>query len=43
VKPPTRQGFGTSMMEGMISSQLGGDVNFHWCEEGVVCEIVFEM
>jgi hypothetical protein len=31
------------MMEGMISSQLGGEVNFHWREEGVVCEIVFDM
>jgi PAS domain S-box-containing protein len=43
VKPPTHQGFGTSMMEGMISSQLGGDVNFHWREEGVVCEVIFDM
>jgi len=43
VKPPTHQGFGTSMMEGMISSQLGGDVNFHWREEGVVCEVIFDL
>jgi two-component sensor histidine kinase len=43
VKPPTHQGFGTSMMEGMISSQLGGEVKFNWREEGVVCEIVFDM
>jgi PAS domain S-box-containing protein len=43
VKPPTHQGFGTSMMEGMISSQLGGEINFHWCEQGLVFEIVFDM
>ena len=43
VKPPTHQGFGTRMMEGMISSQLGGEINFNWRKEGVVCEIVFDM
>jgi two-component sensor histidine kinase len=43
VKPPTHQGFGMNMMEGMISSQLGGGANFHWREEGVVCEIVFDI
>jgi two-component sensor histidine kinase len=43
VKLPAHQGFGTSMIKGMISSQLGGEVNFHWREEGVECEIVFEL
>jgi two-component sensor histidine kinase len=43
VRPPTHQGFGTSMMEGMISSQLDGDVIFYWREEGVVCEVFFDM
>ena len=43
VKPPTHQGFGTRMMEGMISSQLGGDINFHWRIKGVVCAILFGM
>jgi PAS domain S-box-containing protein len=41
VKPPTRQGFGTSMMEGVISSQLGGAVEIQWREEGIVCDIAF--
>jgi two-component sensor histidine kinase len=43
VEPPTHRGFGTSMVEGVISNQLGGEVNFHWHEEGVVCEIVFDV
>ena len=43
MKPPTHQGFGISMIEGMISRQLGGEVNFHWRKEGVVCEIGFDM
>jgi len=43
VKPPTHQGFGTRMMEGMISSQLGGHINFHWRIKGVVCAILFGM
>jgi PAS domain S-box-containing protein len=43
LKLPTCQGFGLSMMEGVISSQLGGEVNFHWRKEGLVCEIGFDM
>jgi PAS domain S-box-containing protein len=43
LKQPTYQGFGLSMMEGVISRQLGGEVNFHWRKEGVVCEIGFDM
>jgi PAS domain S-box-containing protein len=43
VTPPTHQGFGTSMLEGMISNQLGGEVTFAWRPEGVVCEIGFGM
>jgi PAS domain S-box-containing protein len=39
VTPPTRQGFGTRVMERMICGQLNGEVNFDWCPEGVACEI----
>ena len=38
VKPPTRQGFGTRMLEGMIR-QLKGEMRFEWRAEGFVCEI----
>ena len=37
VKPPARQGFGMSVMQGMVRS-LGGDVNFDWREEGLSAE-----
>jgi PAS domain S-box-containing protein len=39
VTPPTRQGFGTRVMERMICGQLHGEVNFDWRPEGVACEI----
>jgi PAS domain S-box-containing protein len=39
VRPPTRQGFGTRVMERMIRGQLNGEVNFDWRPEGVACEI----
>jgi PAS domain S-box-containing protein len=39
VKPPTRQGFGTRLMESMIRSQLKGEMRFDWRAEGFVCEI----
>jgi two-component sensor histidine kinase len=38
VKPPTRQGFGTRMLEGMIR-QPKGEMRFEWRAEGFVCEI----
>ncbi|MEA2946143.1 MAG: hypothetical protein QOI40_1473, partial [Alphaproteobacteria bacterium] len=40
VKPPTRRGFGTRVMEGMIGGQLKGQMRFDWREEGLVCEII---
>jgi PAS domain S-box-containing protein len=43
VQPPTHRGFGTSMMEGVIASQPGGEVRFDWREEGLVCEIRFDL
>ncbi len=38
VKAPTRKGFGTRIIERMIS-QLKGTTNFDWRAEGLVCEI----
>jgi PAS domain S-box-containing protein len=38
VTPPTRRGFGTSVMEGMIR-QINGDMRFDWRAEGLTCEI----
>jgi two-component system, chemotaxis family, CheB/CheR fusion protein len=39
VSPPSRQGFGTRVMERMICGQCNGELDFDWREEGVVCEI----
>jgi two-component sensor histidine kinase len=40
VKPPTRQGFGTRVMRGLIQGQLKGEMRFDWRAEGLACEIV---
>jgi two-component system CheB/CheR fusion protein len=39
VAPPTRQGFGTRIIDRMIRDQLKGTVRFDWHKEGLVCEI----
>ena len=39
VKPPTRRGFGTHVMNGMIRSQLKGEMHFDWRPEGLACKI----
>jgi PAS domain S-box-containing protein len=39
LKPPTRKGFGTHVMETMIRRHEGGDVRLNWHAEGLVCEI----
>jgi PAS domain S-box-containing protein len=39
VKPPTRRGFGTRVMESMIRDQLKGEMRFEWRMEGLECEI----
>ena len=39
VKPPTRTGFGTRVMRGMIRGQLKGAMRFDWRAEGLACEI----
>jgi two-component sensor histidine kinase len=43
VTPPTRQGFGTRVMERMIRGQLKGDVHLDWRAEGLACEIAIPM
>jgi PAS domain S-box-containing protein len=40
VKEPTRRGFGTRVMERMISGQHKGDLRFDWRAEGLACEII---
>jgi two-component sensor histidine kinase len=40
VKPPTRRGFGTRVMDNMIRGQLEGEMRFDWRAEGLACEIV---
>jgi two-component sensor histidine kinase len=39
VTPPTRAGFGTRVIEGMIRDQLNGDLRFDCDAEGLSCEI----
>jgi PAS domain S-box-containing protein len=41
VRTPTRQGFGTRVIEGMIG-QLKGTARFDWHAEGLVCEIALQ-
>jgi PAS domain S-box-containing protein len=43
VKPPTRRGFGTHVMEAIIRGREGGDVRLDWRAEGLVCEMVLPM
>ncbi len=43
VKPPTRQGFGTRVMERVICHQLNGELRFEWREQGVSCEIILQI
>ena len=40
VKKPTRQGFGTRVMERMIRDQHKGDLRLDWRAEGLTCEII---
>jgi PAS domain S-box-containing protein len=39
VKPPTRQGFGSRVVESMIRGQLKGEMRLDWRAEGLACEI----
>jgi PAS domain S-box-containing protein len=39
VVPPTRHGFGTRVIEGLICAQKG-EIHFDWRREGLACEII---
>jgi two-component system, chemotaxis family, CheB/CheR fusion protein len=39
VSPPSRQGFGTRVMERMVCGQCNGELDFDWRADGLVCEI----
>jgi len=39
-KKPTRQGFGTSVIERMMREQLKGEMSLDWRAEGLACEII---
>jgi two-component sensor histidine kinase len=43
VTPPTRQGFGTRVMDRMIRVQLNGQMLFDWRAEGLACEITVQI
>ena len=43
VKPPTRKGFGTHVMEAMIRAHVGGDVRLDWRADGLACEITLPL
>jgi two-component sensor histidine kinase len=36
---PTRQGFGTRLIDASVRGQLGGTVIRHWETSGLICEI----
>jgi two-component sensor histidine kinase len=41
VRPPTREGFGTQLMQAMIRGQLKGKIGFDWRPQGLACVIIF--
>jgi hypothetical protein len=43
VNKPTRQGFGTRLMERMIRDQQNGDLRLDWSAEGLACEIILPL
>jgi two-component sensor histidine kinase len=43
VNPPTREGFGTKVMENMIRDGAKGMVRFDWRVDGVECEIALPL
>jgi two-component sensor histidine kinase len=43
VKWPTRQGFGTQVMERIIRHQQKGEMHYDWRTEGLVCEIILPL
>ncbi|MBU3055837.1 sensor histidine kinase [Pseudomonas indica] len=43
VIPPSRQGFGTRLVERSIVHELNGDVHFTYCREGLRCRLRFPL
>ncbi len=43
VTPPTRQGFGTKLIELRTRHELGGDARLEYVPEGLRCELVFSL
>ena len=41
VTPPTRQGFGTKLIERSTKQELGGEARLEYLEKGVRCELTF--
>jgi two-component sensor histidine kinase len=39
VAPPTRRGFGSSVVRSTVERQLGGSVRMDWLPDGLVCEL----
>ena len=43
VKPPSRQGFGTKLIERSTAHQLGGAARLDYLEDGLRCELIFPL
>jgi two-component sensor histidine kinase len=43
VDRPTRNGFGTHIVEAMTRGHEGGDVRLNWHADGLACEITLPM
>jgi PAS domain S-box-containing protein len=41
VKPPTRRGFGSRVIDQIVRTQLHGEARFDWRRDGLWCEIEF--
>ena len=41
VKPPSRRGFGTTLIKRSTAHELGGEANLEYLEEGLRCELIF--
>lgn len=39
VKPPTRKGFGSKLIESLLAAELNGQVNISYEPSGVICEV----
>lgn len=43
VRPPTRRGFGTALIERSIAHELDGSATFDYRPEGLVCQLAFPL